>query len=232
MPTLQHIETTVPRDRWLILVVNDGPHEDFSDLADQNVAYFTFKREPESERNGCMIRNYILKRLRCRVVATRDPEIIVCGDIVQAVIGIDDETVYRPHMMVELQEPYTKKILADPTLDPRKAPARAVHRLVNPREPRAFHAGVAMTLKKALAIGGYDEEYQEYYGWEDIDFLHRLDASGGEIVVDIGVKTYHIWHPRKQKFLRTVRDNQRIFEFKKRVGTLQANQLGEWGNGI
>jgi len=231
IPTLMQIETSLPKDQWLILVVNDGPHEDLSDLAEFNVVYFTFKRTPEDERNGCLIRNYVLRRLQSKVMTTRDPEIFIKGaDHMKAISEMDD-IIYRPCSMAELQEPMTPKILTNPMIDVATLPTRFVHRLINPEEPRAFHAGVSVYVERLLSIGGYDEDFAQFYGWEDIDILHRLIQSGAEIFVDKDVRTYHIWHPRRQKFLKTVRQNGLLFDHKRKEGILVANQGKDWGRG-
>jgi len=231
IPTLKRFKTTLPDQDWIFLVVNDGPHEDLSDLAEYNLAYFTFERDPAVERNGCMIRNYVLKRLQCEVMTTRDPEIFTEGeDHIERVAKIKD-IIYRPIRMVELQEPETPKILANPTVSVEQLGHRAIHTLRNPMEPRAFHAGFAAHVKRLMDIGGYDEDFADYYGWEDIDILHRLVQSGADIYVDNKVSTYHIWHMRRQKFLKTVRDNGLAFESKRKKNELVANEGKEWGNG-
>ena len=232
IPTLMQIKTSLSRDRWLILVVNDGPHEDLSDLAEFNLAYFTFDRIPLAERNGCLIRNYVLRRLQSRVVGTRDPEIFIKGgDYFSSLAGMGD-IIYRPCSMFELQEPMTPKILADPMIDVTKLPTRAIHKLKTPSEPRAFHAGVAALVERLRQMGGYDEEFADYYGYEDIDMLNRLLRSGIDTVIDKEVDTYHIWHPRRAKFLKTVRTNGMIFERKERLNRVVANQDRDWGSGL
>ena len=225
------METALPRDKWLVLVVNDGLHEDLSDLSEFNLAYFTFERTPATERNGCMIRNYVLQRLQSRVVGTRDPEIFIKGGDYFSSLANMEDIIYRPCSMVELQEPMTPKILADPMIDVTELPSRAIHKLRTPSEPRAFHAGVAALVERFRQLGGYDEEFADHYGYEDIDMLRRLIGSGIDTIVDPKVQTYHVWHPRKAKFLKTVRQNGRLFEHKQKFGTLIANSNKEWGEG-
>ena len=95
--TLEWFETAVPEDRWITIVVNDGLHEDLSDLAARfNLAWFTFERNPVVERNGAMIRNYFIKRCRSRLLCTRDPEILIEGErFVEHVLGLPSGVVYR-----------------------------------------------------------------------------------------------------------------------------------------
>ena len=232
IPTLMQIETTLPKDEWIVLVVNDGPHEDLSDLKEFNTVYFTFERDPEKERNGCLIRNYVLKKLRSKIMTTRDPEIFIKGnDHIKAVSEMSD-CIYRPYSMTELLEPLTPQILKNPMIDVTTLGSRAVHKLTNPGEHRAFHAGVSVYVRRLMGIGGYDEDFANFYGWEDIDMLYRLVQSGADIIVDKNVNTFHVWHPRKTRFLKTVTSNQFVYQCKREEDKLVANENKDWGEGI
>lgn len=232
IPTLMQMETSLPKDKWIVLVVNDGPHEDMSDLAEFNLVYFTFDRIPIIERNGCLIRNYVLQRLQSRVVGTRDPEIFIKGGDYFSSLAEMGDVIYRPYSMIELQEPMTPKILANPMIDVTQLAVRAIHRLRTPDEPRAFHAGIAALVERFKQLGGYDEEFADYYGYEDIDMLRRLMGSGIDTIIDSKVQTYHVWHHRKAKFLKTVRHNGLIYDSKKRKNHPTANEGKIWGKGI
>lgn len=235
IPTLQRMKFDLSKDQWIILVVNDGIHEDMSDLADFNVVYFTFKRglNPQ-ERNGCMIRNFILQRLQSKIVATRDPEIFIEGDHYLSTISqLEENQVYRPCAMVELTQPDVPKLFENPFLNLPNLKKRCVH-TVTQHNYRAFHAGFAMHTKKLIELGGYEEEFAPAYGYEDVNLLERVIAAKMDFIIDNNVKTYHIFHPRKVKFLKTVRDNGVIYQKKKREiagGSIIANKGREWGNG-
>jgi hypothetical protein len=231
IPTLKHIKTDLPNDKWIILVVNDGIHEDMSDLADFNLAYFTFDRgEDPVERNGCMIRNYILKRVQSRILATRDPEIFIeGGDYLRKIYEIDD-IIFRPGSMIELAEPETPKILGGRDYELSKLQRRFTHK-VTLDNYRAFHAGFAAPISKLLEIGGYDEDFRNCYGYEDVDLLMRLRKLGASFVIDRSIIAYHIWHMRKTRFLKTVRKNGQIHTTKNRNLQIVANTNREWGNG-
>jgi len=49
--------------------------------------------------------------------------------------------------------------------------------------------------------------------------------------MDKTIRALHIWHPRKMRFLKTVRDNGKIYESKRRANMAIANRDGEWGEG-
>jgi len=231
-PTLKAIKTDLPLDKWMILVVNDGVHEDLSDLEHFNLRYFTFDRgENPSERNGCMIRNFVLKRLQSRIVATRDPEIFMDGnDYLQKIYNLDDQ-VFRPGCMVELAEPETPKILSGNYGELSGLAYRTRHK-VTPENHRAFHAGFAVRTQTLVDMGGYDEGFKDYYGYEDVDLLIRLQRSNASIIVDNSITAYHIWHMRKNKFLKTVRKSGTIFEQRQRQAKIIANEGIEWGQGL
>jgi len=235
IPTLQRMKFDLPKDQWVILVVNDGIHEDLSDSEQYNLCWFTFERGPNpKERNGCLIRNYILRRLQSRIVATRDPEIFIEGNnYLNAISCLEENQVYRPCEMVELRESDVAKIFENPLIDLSKLKMRCVHSVTN-HNYRAFHAGFAMHTNKLVELGGYEEEFGPVYGWEDVNLLERIIASKMDFIIDNSVKTYHIFHPRKVKFLKTVRDGGMIYQRKKREilqGSIIANQKKEWGNG-
>jgi GT2 family glycosyltransferase len=233
IPTLKGIHTDLPRDKWVILVVNDGIHEDMSDLKKFNLCYFTFERgENPKERNGCMIRNYILKRLQSRIVATRDPEIFIEGsDYFKKIYDIDNE-IFRPGSMIELAEPETPKILSsNQYYKLSELQYRSIHK-VTLDNYRAFHAGFAAPTQKLVKIGGYDEDFKNFYGHEDVDLLMRLKQSGILFVIDQSIITYHIWHMRRTKFLQTVRKNGTIYKNKLEKSESIANENRTWGLGL
>lgn len=235
IPTLQRMQFDLPKDQWIILVVNDGIHEDMSDLTDFNVVYFTFERgEKPKERNGCMVRNFILKRLQSEIVATRDPEIFIEGkQYLSSIAQLKENQVYRPCEMIELRESDVTKIFENPFLDLTTLKIRCSHSVAN-HNYRAFHAGFAMHTAKLVELGGYEEAFANAYGHEDVNLLERVIAAKMDFIIDQDVKTYHIFHPRKVKFLKTVRDNGVIYQQKRREitkGSIIANQDQEWGNG-
>jgi len=81
--TLAQIETVVPKEDWIIIIGNDNCDDNFEHLADRNIFYFSLLSSNDSERNGCFIRNYFIKRVRSKVIAQKDPEVIVCGDFIK-----------------------------------------------------------------------------------------------------------------------------------------------------
>lgn len=215
--TLEKHQTALPDENWIILVVNDGPHEDLSDLAEQyNLCWFTFDR-PDYERNGCMIRNYIINRVRSSILCTRDPEIYFDGEdyLVRVMDALEDDVVYRPGSMTELDR-HGNKI--------------RTWKVDNLRY-ECLHAGCAIRTNRLLEMGGYDEDFVSWYGFEDVHMLSRLRASGVEFVIDDEVKTFHLYHDRPGFQKHTALAGQDLYM--KKVLDLQivANEKREWGEG-
>jgi hypothetical protein len=230
IPTLQRFQTELPRDQWIFLVVNDGMHEDLSDLEDYNLCYFTFVREPNKERNGCLIRNYVLRRLQCATITTRDPEIFIAGgDHLVKIDGIGD-IVYRPGGMIEFTEQMTQKILDDPYISVSELDVLRRWQVTD-YNYQAFHCGMAMNVDRMIAMGGYDEDFAEGYGWEDVNFLERLKLSDVRIIIDHDLMGFHIHHPRYRIFQKTIAINGSIYEKKKKNLKVVANENREWGQG-
>lgn len=229
--TLERFQTKVPRDKWLILVVNDGIHEDLSDLADQyNIAYFTLERDVVQERNGCMARNYVIKRIQSRIFASRDPEIILhCDDYITTVMQLTSKQIHRCHYAAEMTEQDRPRILADPNLDVTKLPTLRVWPVQNIHTYQGFHFCFATYTDLLRQIGGYDEDYENGYGYEDIDLLERLIIAGGEFIVDKNFSTYHIWHPHMRRFHRTITSNENLFRKKMAIKNPIANEGIVWG---
>jgi len=230
IPTLQRFKTELPIDKWLFLVVNDGHHEDLSDLEKYNLKWFTFERDPVVERNGCMIRNKVIKNIRSRLLATRDPEIIIEGDFLSSAIKIKDSEIYRPSNMVELCEQETSKILENPYVDLKKLSILREWIIDNNRF-QAFHAGATIPVKILLDINGYDERFKNNYGFEDWDLLRRLRLLNIDIIIDKNIKTYHIWHPMIRKFKKTIISSESLYKEKTKNNETIVNKNIEWGLG-
>ncbi len=233
LPGLRRFKTDVPRDKWILLIANDCKHEDFSDLEEEfNLAWFTFEREP-AERNGSQIRNVVIRNVQSRILASRDPEIIVHGsDYVKRLLSLRDDQVHRPHGTTELREQDVQEILRDDNLDVSTLPVKRRYRAGNAKVHEGFHFCFATGVELLRSIGGYDEDFRYSYGWEDVHLLNRLHIANAEFIMDPNFHAYHTWHPRRVKFLRGVNKNGTIYESKMKKLKLVANENREWGLGL
>lgn len=229
LPTLDRLQTSLPKDQWIVLIINDGAHEDLLDLASYNVVYFTLEHN-HKERNGCMARNYVIQRVRSRLLMSKDPEVILhSNDCFAEVMQLENQ-VCRAGRALELMESDAQKIISNPDLDVSQLQIRREYR-VHAGCHEGFHFNYTAPVELLRKIGGYDEDYKDGYGYEDVDIMHRLLQISSEIILDSSTTAYHIWHYRRAKFLKTVRDNGMIFESKQKMNIRVANQNRKWGEG-
>jgi hypothetical protein len=137
--------------------------------------------------------------------------------------------VHRCHRAVEMTEQDRPRILADPTLDLsglailRVWPVQTIHTY------QGFHFCFAAHVDLLKQIGGYDEDYENGYGYEDVDLMERLIMAGAEFIVDKNFTTYHIWHPHMRRFHNTITSNEQIFRNKMATKRPIANEGRGWG---
>lgn len=229
VPTIKRFQTVVSKDRWVWLIVNDGKEEDLSDLETYNLRWFNFEREP-MERNGCMIRNFVIKRLQSKWLCTKDPEIICSDDIVSKIIDADD-MVYRAVSNIELCEQETQKILDDPFVDLTKLSVLRQWSATK-KTYQGFHHLFCTRTQKLKDIQGYEESFRDGYGFEDVNLLERLMSDDTKLVIDNDLKTYHIHHPIIRKFHKTILSNESIYRKLKNNLEIVANQGAIWGEGL
>ena len=231
VPTLERFKTNVPTDKWIFLVVNDGIHEDLSDLEKYNLCWFNFERADTKERNGGPVRNYVIKRVQSRILASRDPEIVVDHpDFVDGLLQLKEDESLRCCRGIELTDPDTDKIFQDNTIDLSTLRPLRVWEISQERKYESWHWAYGIHTKKLIELGGYDERFAEWYGHEDTDLLCRILNYGMRTIMPSNFIAYHIFHPRMIKFTNTIRDAGLLSESLPK-NRIIANQGIEWGNG-
>jgi len=228
-PTVKRFQTTVSQDKWMWLVVNDGREEDLSDLESYNLRWFNFEREP-IERNGCMIRNFVIKRLQSKWLCSKDPEIICPIDIVSKIIDCEN-MVYRAVANIELNEQETQTVLDNPFTDLTKLSVLRQWSATK-KTYQGFHHLFCTRTQTLKDMQGYEEDFRDGYGYEDVNLLERLMAGNIKLVIDNDLVTYHIHHPIIRKFHKTILSNEATYKRKVANLTIVANQGGEWGGGV
>lgn len=229
IPTLQRFKTELSQKDYKFLIINDGIFEDLSDLEKYNLLWFNFEREP-TERNGLMVRNFAIRRLKCQTLVQRDPEIVSDGSDYLLHIAKNPGEIYRPHKMLELQPNCTQTVIDNPHCNLSKLDVLREWRIDHIRW-EGFHCNCGIPLQLLKDLGGYDEDFSDSFGWEDTHMLARLRKSNIEFNIDKSVTCYHLWHPVRRKFHRTININGPIYDKKMQNLELIANQGKEWGNG-
>jgi len=228
-PTIVGMQTSIPRSDWLILIVNDRVHEDFSDWEDRNVAYFTMERPSSKERNGCFIRNYYIKRMQSRILIQKDPEVFPWGvDLVKTCMGLNG-SFYRAGFGVNLKPGRTRAILRAPKRELAKInfgikPKKAVKQGNN----KFFHYVYGAETRVLQDIHGYDEDYVEF-GWEDLDMYKRLKRMAMKEIIDKKCLAIHLWHKRYATEQPSLNRMERIFRSKS-ASDFVRNPVS-WGEG-
>lgn len=228
IPSLLRFKTAINNNKWRFVVVNDRKEENLSDLESEfNIKWFTFEHENKDEMNGCLLRNYFIKRCKSKWLMTKDPEIIIDDDIISKVIDLDD-IVFRPGGMIELYPQETQRIIDDPFINLKDLPILRQWKVTNTNY-QAFHNCVCIRTQRLKDMRGYQEEFKSRYGWEDVEILDRIKASGVKIIIDNDIITYHINHPIIRSFHKTIIDNEKIYKKLKENLQIVANKDNEWG---
>ncbi len=228
--TLRSFRTMVPRDRWCFLIVNDGVHEDLSDLKKYNLHYFTLYRRTKDERNGAAVRNYVIKRVMSKNIFTRDPEIAISGD--DHVLPLMDNTnvIVRSRTFSVLTKDSTNKLLTDgPTDMSQLELIRYLH--VRNQYCNCIHAGSLFPVSLLRRIGGYDEEFLRH-GSEDKDLMIRIRRLSYPVVVSERYSCHHLWHPVHSVVVKQdlARLNNRLLKRKLSEPILRNDE--NWGSGL
>jgi len=226
-------KTTIPTHKWIILVANDGVHEDFSDLEERNVVYFTFERSPSPSRSGAFMRNIVIKHGECKMLAQKDPEVFYTSDFIKGCFD-HQGVLYRCgwHALEAKREDTENYLNGHDNLN-----LMLRQCAVTPIVEDIFvfwHYGHCAPLESFKKLGGYDEDYKGY-GYEDTDMHDRLMKSGLGQYFDRNCIPVHLWH-EKPKVHTDETDKKRYEEmgvlYNKKRGTGIIRNVGvEWGNG-
>jgi len=231
--TLKRFKTSANNKDWCILVANDGIHQDLTSLErDYNLYWFTFERDPV-ERNGVLVRNFVIKRIQSEYLACRDPEIFLehstGKDYISRLLDLEGDVVYRPKYYTELKEHETQKIIRNPkNIDLTKLDVLRKW-VVRNNEYQGFHWGMCCRTHRLKKMKGYDEDFADSFGWEDVHLLKRLQKDNVKFIIDDQMTGYHVWHCRKPFCRKTIDINGKIYNNKMKNLQVVANQNREWG---
>lgn len=233
--TIQEIKTIVPHKDWLILIINDRIHEDFSDLdSTKNIVYLTFGPERNKEGRGdAFIRNIAIKRCQSKWFFQKDPEIIIQNDFVKHILECQTEMYRLSGPASKVRKGTTQKFLADKATVA-ECLKDADHYPINENQFVYFHFGFAVKTSILKKMRGYDEEYKKMY-CADKDLYARLMSAGIKTTFDQQCKPIHLWHivpwyPDSPENKANYAEMRAIFANKDPKQTLRNNEH-TWGEG-
>lgn len=233
--TIAEMDTHVPLNKWLIVVINDRIHEDFSDLDGfENTVYLTFGPELNKEGRGDgFIRNVAIKRCQSKWFFQRDPEIIITGDFIKSIIECPTDMYRLSGPAKKTRQATTERFLrGEATVQECSEDSDQYD--IDPNKFVYFHFGFAVKTKILQDIRGYDEEYKKMY-CADRDIYSRLMAQGVIPTFDPECKPIHLWHtipwfPNNPKTIADYKEMQQIFA-NKDPNQFIRNNPETWGEG-
>jgi GT2 family glycosyltransferase len=188
-------QTRVPRDKWLVLVGNDGLDEPMDDLAEEfNLAWFTLPRgNPVVSRNGAFIRNYVIKRCRSEFLFQKDPEVALVPDDPEYDL-IERMTDIKPMKIWRNGRPFDLEFSEEYVLGGFPVDERFIPKAIPPPPGLvAAHWGFCIRTEDLRSIRGYDERFTKY-GPEDVDLFRRLMRLGFTFRYDPHAYALHVHH--------------------------------------
>lgn len=192
--TIAKIETVIPPDKWIVLVVNDRIHEDLSDLDGfENIVYLTFGPERTKEGRGDgFVRNIAIKRCQSKWFFQKDPEIIIQGDFIKHILDCPTD-MYRLSGPARKTRRNTTERFLQGQATVKECFQDADQYPINPAKFVYFHFGFAVKTDILRHMRGYDEDYKKMY-CADRDLYGRLMAQDVRPTFDQKCKPIHLWH--------------------------------------
>jgi cellulose synthase/poly-beta-1,6-N-acetylglucosamine synthase-like glycosyltransferase len=190
--------STLPRDEWELIVVDDGSPDDTGAVAAQYADRVV--RVPDGPRGPALARNLGVREARASTVLFVDADVVVHPDALARVVA---------------------HFAADPSLvavfgayddQPRAPGLVSQYRNLLHRHVHMAHAGAATTFWAGcgavrrdafLAIGGFDAARFPRPQVEDIDLGYRLHDRGGAIRIDPAISGTHLKQWTLGAMLRT-----------------------------
>lgn len=188
-----------------ILVVDDGGSDNCAEICAQAPVPVRYLYTHNPGDSICShARNVGIKNTDCEHVLTSEPELIFDTDVVAQMLALAGTEVISAGTVHHQDQGGTIE-----TLHGWVAPFAALYR-----------------RDWLLDIGGWDEEFESPWGWEDVDLLTRLRHSGHGQTIDQAIEVTHQWHPPRWCDQEL---NESRFRAKEFPRDIVANQDREWG---
>lgn len=242
--SIDNIKTTIPKDDYIIIVGNDGDYIDFDNMENENVFFFSLKRKEKTMRNGCFIRNYIIKRCQSDLFFQKDGEVVVLGDFIKSCIRSNGD--WRAGKIYVLDDDNTNEFMM--TGNSHVVTSKPPTKIINPIFPDTVedvkkiifdsngkqnlstyhHYSYCVKTELLKSIRGYDEDYY-YYGFEDSDMFCRLYHLGHKLIPDPSITAVHLCHPREE-ITSEINIMGQLFKDKNPINSIRNST--NWGDGI
>ncbi len=230
--TVQTIQTSIPRNRWIVIVANDRRHEDLSDLEEYNTYYFTFPHDDQAGRGDAFMRNIMIKYGQNQLLFQKDPEIIIEGDFIKSCLEHPDKLWRVAGNAMKIRSTITQKYMGGKaTLQDCK---QNCDRIPIIEAKHVFmHFGFCVSRQFLQDMHGYDEDYKHMY-CADRDLWYRMIARGLPQHMNTNFPPIHLWHevpwfPDTPENIRRYDEMKTIFANKNPSAWLRNPQ--EWGEG-
>lgn len=241
---------TIPDE---VLIVNDGGTDKTEDIVEEYKSKlpirYIYNNNPQWSICS-QARNIGFKNTDCDIVITSEPELLWVTDIYPQMM--EDRKQY-PDEIISAGVIYHAQQNAafNPgfTTDPKAALKDEIVQEYQ-TEPRSYHpSGYCRTFnmqatyvcmyerKWVMELGGWDEEFQGAWGFDDIEIATRLRINGINQHVCPEMEAIHQWHPHLPPHIQgpAMAMNEQYMKSKKLDGMkkgdpgLIANQGREWG---
>jgi glycosyltransferase involved in cell wall biosynthesis len=155
-----------------VLVVDDGSRDGTRGVCDTYGATHIYI-DRRGDANSALARNRGLHAATGEVVIVTDPEVMFDTDVIGQLRDTGDDVL-------------------SPAVGRKQAgPGGIFH------SAEGWFYVSAFRREWAVEVGGWDESFPEPWGWEDIDFWERLEATGHPRRYIAGCEVSHLWHPTR-----------------------------------
>lgn len=231
-------ELTVPDE---IIVVDDGGNDETEDICrefpDLPIRYI-YNNNP-GPTICSMARNIGFKEASHEWIVTCEPELIYSTDVIA--------------QFIELHPRFPTDIISSGTIwfAPSKwnGKIKGLEKAGDYKPPKGSQAAIGWVApytalwnrEWVLELGGWDESFPGYWGWDDIDLLTRLRINKHGQHIALGVKAIHQYHGlggdkdfvneahfRAKSFNNTSHGNEDNFSEEDKIDLI-ANKDKEWG---
>lgn len=208
------------RDDFEIVIVDDGSDEEhildnqYLSSFGLNIEYFRIKKEDKSWCNPCVPFNIAFSKCSGDIVVIQNPECVHFGNILEYSLRNIEKNHYISYACFSADPTNSKKI-QDLLLTEQRDHARMIHGMIDDFgkksaskdgqfntwynhsliRPMNYHFCSAIRREDLFDMSGFDENYSFGVGYDDDEFLYRLQLKGMSIEIIDNPFVIHQYHP-------------------------------------